>query len=46
MGASYVEEETSIIRNTIVQLNEYFEAERTEFEIPLLMVGSSFQKSV
>ena len=28
------------------QLNEYFNQERKEFDIPLLTVGSDFQKSV
>ena len=44
--ASCIEEETSIIKNTIVQLNEYLDGERTEFTIPLLLVGTSFQKTV
>ena len=46
LDASYIEEETSIIQNTIVQINEYLEGERTEFTIPLRMVGTSFQKTV
>jgi len=46
LDASYIEEETSIIKNTIVQLNEYLDGKRTEFTIPLLLVGTSFQKTV
>ena len=31
---------------TIEEMNEYFEGKRKTFDIPLLMVGTAFQKSV
>jgi methylated-DNA-[protein]-cysteine S-methyltransferase len=46
LNASYGEGETSIMETVKHQLNEYFSAQRTDFDIPLLMVGSAFQKSV
>jgi len=42
----YREESSDVIKETIVQFNQYFDGERTEFNIPLLLVGSDFQKSV
>ena len=44
--AEYVEEDNEILEEAIFQLNEYFKGDRTEFSIPLLLVGSDFQKSV
>jgi methylated-DNA-[protein]-cysteine S-methyltransferase len=35
-----------VFTDTIQQLNEYFAGERTEFDLPLEMVGTEFQKSV
>ena len=46
LNADYQEEDSSLIQNTKKQLNEYFNGERTEFDIPLLMVGTDFQQSV
>lgn len=46
LNASYGEGETLITETVKHQLNEYFSAKRTDFDIPLLMVGSSFQKTV
>ena len=41
------EESTSdIIQETVKQLDEYFNGERTAFDIPLLFVGTDFQKEV
>ncbi len=42
----FVEESSEIIDETIKQLDEYFIGERQHFNIPLLMVGTVFQKSV
>lgn len=39
-------EETELLNETKSQLNEYFARERTTFDLPLLFVGSDFQKSV
>ena len=38
--------ETDIIKETYKQLNEYFNGKRKEFNIPLEMEGTDFQKSV
>ena len=46
LKASYIEFEDDIIKQTKQQLKEYFDMNRKEFNIPLLMVGSQFQKSV
>ena len=46
LNAEYIEESSEIIEETKSQLNQYFEAKRTEFDIPLLFVGSDFQKTV
>lgn len=40
------EKENKIIKNTIVELNEYFEGNRTSFDIPLNPNGTDFQKKV
>ena len=40
-----VEGENDIINNTKHQLNEYFSGMRHQFDIPLLLSGTSFQKS-
>jgi len=46
LKAEYVEQSSEIIETTIVQMQEYFAGERKDFDIPLLMVGTDFQKSV
>ncbi len=46
LDAKYIENSSEIITQTIVQLNEYFNRKRKEFDIPLLFVGSQFQKTV
>jgi len=46
LKAEYVEESSEIITQTINELEEYFNLERKEFSIPLLLVGTEFQKSV
>ncbi len=46
LTAEYVEQATPIISNTIEQLNEYFCGDRKIFSIPLLLVGTDFQKQV
>ena len=37
---------SEVINQTIIQLDEYFKGSRTEFNIPLKMVGTDFQKTV
>jgi len=46
LDAVFVEESSEIINEAIKQLDEYFKGERQYFDIPLLMVGTEFQKSV
>ena len=46
LNANYIEANSEINRIAKTQLNEYFNQERKEFDIPLLTVGSDFQKSV
>jgi len=46
LKAEYVEQSSEVIEETIKQMQEYFAGERKTFDIPLLMVGSDFQKSV
>ena len=46
LNAKYVEESSEVIEQTIAQLKEYFDGERKTFDIPLLTIGTDFQKSV
>lgn len=46
LKAEYQEASTKIIELTILQLEEYFTGVRKEFDIPLLFVGSDFQKRI
>lgn len=42
----YALEESELIGKCISQLREYFEGNRKEFELPLLMEGTGFQRRV
>ena len=46
LKAEYVEQSSEVIEKTIVQMKEYFAGERKTFDVPLLMVGTDFQRSV
>lgn len=46
LQASYKEGISEVITRTIGQLDEYFAGQRTTFDIPLLLVGTDFQKTV
>jgi len=46
LKAEYVEESSEVITQTIQEMEEYFNLERKEFTVPLLLVGTDFQKSV
>ena len=46
LNAEYVEMDDEVLQKTRVQLDEYFDLKRKEFDIPLLTVGTDFQKSV
>jgi len=46
INASLKHQDSEVIQSTIKQLNEYFLKEREQFSIPLLLVGTDFQKQV
>lgn len=46
LKAEYIEQYSEVIDQTIKQLDEYFAGKRKVFDIPLLMIGTDFQKSV
>ncbi len=46
MQADFVEGDSAVIRDAVSQLDEYFTGKRKCFDVPLLFVGSDFQKTV
>ena len=46
LNAKYIKGNSEIIEKTISQIDEYSIGERQVFDIPLLFVGSNFQKQV
>lgn len=46
LKALYVEGTTDVIEMARRQLNEYFQCKRHDFDVPMLFVGSDFQKKV
>jgi len=46
LNASFVEQTDDILESAKAQLESYFLGELSRFDIPLLMVGTDFQKSV
>lgn len=46
LAASYVDENTDLFDELRLQLTEYFAGKRKDFQIPLLTVGTGFQKEV
>lgn len=46
LNAEFIEQTDEILDTTKQQLCEYFQGERTDFDLPLLTVGTPFQKSV
>lgn len=46
VNAEFIEKESVILRKTKIQIDEYFNRERKKFDIPLLTVGTDFQKTV
>jgi len=46
LNSSFVEKNDDLLECAKTQLEEYFLGERNVFDIPLLMVGTDFQKSV
>ena len=46
LNAEYLIQNNKILKEVKKQINEYFSARRKDFEIPILTVGSTFQKKV
>jgi len=46
LKSSYEEDESDIMDETKIQLNQYFQGDRQKFDLPLLLIGSEFQKQV
>ena len=46
LNAEYLEQDTSVLKETRKQIDAYLIGERVEFTIPIVMVGSDFQKQV
>ena len=46
LNADFVEDDAPVLDEAKRQLSEYFRAERKRFDLPLLFVGSDFQKRV
>ena len=46
LNAEYMEGTSDIIEKAAAELDEYFRGERMDFDIPLLLAGSDFQKRV
>lgn len=46
LQARYEEGTSDVIREAVRQLDEYFARKRREFDVPLLLAGSEFQRAV
>ena len=46
LNADFIEKDSDIIEKTRIELDEYIQENRREFDVPIQMVGSYFQKSV
>ena len=46
LNARFINRNTAITERTVTQLNEYFNGQRREFDLPLLPVGTEFRKDV
>ena len=46
LNAEFIEKDDEVLNETRKQLHEYFEMKRKKFDIPLIMIGTAFQKSV
>jgi len=46
LNADFIERDDDILQKTRQQIDEYLSAHRKQFDIPILMVGSDFQKQV
>ena len=46
LSAEFIEKSDPIIDQTKTQIEEYSQGNREEFDIPLMLIGSNFQKTV
>lgn len=46
LAATFEEKDTPLLRKAKKQLDEYFEGQRSTFDLPILTIGTDFQKSV
>jgi methylated-DNA-[protein]-cysteine S-methyltransferase len=46
LKAKFADGTSTVIENTMEQLDEFFAGNRTKFDLPLLLAGTDFQKSV
>lgn len=46
LNAEFIEQESDVIQTAKSQLDDYLAGNRQTFELPILMVGSDFQKTV
>lgn len=46
LNAEFVQKSTSVIEETILQLNEYFHRDRQNFDLQIKLIGTNFQKTV
>ncbi|WP_275655698.1 methylated-DNA--[protein]-cysteine S-methyltransferase [Agaribacterium haliotis] len=46
LNAEFIEQDNDLIEKTCEQITEYLSGNRAEFDLPLLLVGSDFQKQV
>ncbi len=46
LDAEFIENDDELLKKTRVQIDEYLIGDRNKFDIPLLMVGTDFQKNV
>jgi methylated-DNA-[protein]-cysteine S-methyltransferase len=46
LNAKFIEQNDEILQKTRTQIDEYLQGTRKNFDIPILMVGTEFQKKV
>ncbi len=46
LNSEYVEQDDAVLETARIQIDEYLAGSRSSFDVPLLMVGTDFQKSV
>ena len=46
LGAVFLEKDDDVLKETRKQIDEFLEGERKEFAIPLMTIGTDFQKAV